>query len=184
MIDDIKAGSFKPVYLLMGDEPYYPDLVCQAILDNCVDEMAQDFNQTVCYGADVTADSVVSAARQYPMMSDHVLVVVKEAQLMKTLEKLSVYTENPQDTTVLVILMHGASADKRKALYKSIQKSGAVLESNALRDYEIPRWIDNYYKSRGLTIEPAAAALMAESIGTSLSTIVVETDKMLKNLPE
>ena len=85
MIDDIKAGSFKPVYLLMGDEPYYPDLVCQAILDNCVDEMAQDFNQTVCYGADVTADSVVSAARQYPMMSDHVLVVVKEAQLMKTL---------------------------------------------------------------------------------------------------
>ena len=184
MIDDIKAGSFKPVYLLMGDEPYYPDLVCQAILDNCVDEMAQDFNQTVCYGADVTADSVVSAARQYPMMSDHVLVVVKEAQLMKTLEKLSVYTENPQDTTVLVILMHGASADKRKALYKSIQKSGAVLESNALRDYELPRWIDNYYKSRGLTIEPAAAALMAESIGTSLSTIVVETDKMLKNLPE
>ena len=184
LIEDIKAGNYKPVYLLMGDEPYYPDLVCQAILDNCVDEMAQDFNQTVCYGADVTADAVISACRQYPMMSDHVLVVVREAQLMKTLEKLSVYTEAPQDTTVLVILMHGASADKRKALYKSVQKNGVVLDSTAIRDYEIPRWIDTYYKSRGLSIDPAAAVLMAENIGTNLSTIVVETDKMLKNLPE
>ena len=184
LIEDIKAGNYKPVYLLMGDEPYYPDLVCQAILDNCVEEMAQDFNQTVCYGVDVTADAVISACRQYPMMSEHVLVVVREAQLMKTLEKLSVYTEAPQDTTVLVILMHGASADKRKSLYKSVQKNGVVLDSTAIRDYEIPRWIDTYYKSRGLSIEPAAAALMAENIGTNLSTIVVETDKMLKNLPE
>lgn len=184
LIEEIRSGVFKPVYLLMGDEPYYPELVCQAILDNCIDEMSRDFNQTVCYGTDVTADAVVSAARQYPMMSERVLVVIKEAQLMKTLEKLSVYTENPLDTTVLVILMHGASADKRKALYKSVQKNGVVLDSTAIRDYEVPRWIDNYFKSRVLSIEPAAAALMAESIGTNLSTIVAETDKMLKNLPE
>lgn len=184
LIEEIRSGQFRPVYLLMGEEAYYPDLVCQAILDNCIDEFSKDFNETVCYGADVTADNVISAARQFPMMSDRVLVVVKEAQMMKTLEKLSIYCEDPLDTTVLVILMHGDSADKRKALYKAVQKNGVVLESAAIRDYEVSRWIDSYYTSRGLRIEPQAAVLLGESVGTNLSTIVVETDKLLKNLPE
>ena len=184
LVEDARNGVFKPVYLLMGDEPYYPDLVCQAIIDNCIDEFGKDFNETVCYGADVTAEQVVTAARRFPMMADRQLVVVKEAQMMKGLEDVAIYCNEPLDTTVLVLLLHKASADKRKALYKSVQKIGVVVDSPALRDYEVPGWISRYYLSRGMEIDPAAAGLLAESAGTDLSTIVTETDKMLKNLPE
>ena len=184
LIEDARAGVFKPVYVLMGDEPYYPDLVCQAILDNCVDDFGKDFNETVCYGADVTAEQVITAARRFPMMSDRQLVVVKEAQMLKGIEDIAIYCNEPLDSTVLVLVLHKASIDKRKSLYKSVQKIGVVLDSPALRDYEIPGWITRYYADRGLSIEPAAASLLAESVGTELSTIVIETDKLLKNLPE
>ena len=184
LIDDARNGVFKPVYILMGDEPYYPDLVCQAIIDNCVDEFGKDFNETICYGADVTAEQVVTAARRFPMMADRQLVVVKEAQMMKTLEDIAVYCNEPLDSTVLVLLLHKATVDKRKALYKAAQKAGVVLDSPALRDYEVPAWISSYYRERGLQIDPEAASLLAESVGTDLSTIALETDKLLKNLPE
>lgn len=184
LADDARKGIFAPVYLLMGDEPYYPDMVCRAILENCIDEFGKDFNETVCYGADVTAEQVVTAARRFPMMADRQLVVLKEAQMMKDVENLAVYCAEPLDSTVLVILMHKASADKRKSLYKSVQKCGVVVDSPAVRDYEVPRWIEKYFESRGLRIDPQASRLMAESVGTELSTIVVETDKLLKNLPD
>lgn len=185
LIEDARKGVFKPVYLLMGDEPYYPDLVCSAIIDNCVEESFKDFNEYVFYGADTDADTVVSAARQYPMMSDRILVVVKEAQLMKDIEPLQYYCQQPLDSTVLVVLMHKGRADSRKAFYKSVQKcGGAIVDSPSLKDYAIADWIVKYFSSRGLTITPDAAALMGESTGTELGTIVVETDKLVKNLPE
>jgi len=184
ILEDVRQGIFKYVYLLMGEEPYYPDLVCNAIIDNCLQEWEKDFNETICYGGDTDADSVITAARRFPMMADRQLVVVKEAQQMKTLEELSLYCQNPLDSTVLVILMHGASADKRKALYKSVLKTGVIVESNPLRDYELPQWISAYYQGRGLNIHPEAASLLAESAGADLGKIAVETDKLLKNLPE
>ena len=168
----------------MGDEPYYPELVCQAIIDNCLQDWEKDFNETICYGADVTAETVITAARRFPMMAERQLVVVKEAQQMKTLEDLALYCQQPLDSTVLVILMHGASADKRRALYKSVLKAGVIVDSPALRDYEMPQWISAYYEGRGLKIHPEAAQLLAESAGTELGKIAVETDKLLKNLPE
>ena len=177
-------GIFSPVYLLMGKEPYYPDLVCNAIIENALDESERDFNQTICYGADTDVDTVVTAARRYPMFAERQLVVVKEAQNLKKIDDLAVYCGKPLDTTVLVICLHGDSVDKRKALYKAVSKIGIVVESNELRDYEIARWIVSFYASRGLKIAPDAAALLGEYAGTDLSKIAVETDKMLKNLPE
>ena len=184
IVNDVKNGVFKSVYLLMGDEPYYVDMVCDAIMEHCLDESERDFNQTVCYGADVDADAVITAARRYPMFADRQLVVVKEAQMMKTLEDLAIYCQKPLESTVLVIAMHGASADKRKSLYKTVSKTGVVVESQALRDYEVPRWIPLYYRSKGLDITPDAAALLAEHAGTDLNKIAIETVKMMKNLPE
>lgn len=185
LIEDARKGVFKPVYLLMGDEPYYPDLVCSSIIENCVEESFKDFNEYVFYGADTDADTVVSAARQYPMMSDRILVVVKEAQLMKDIEQLQYYCQQPLDSTVLVVLMHKGRADSRKAFYKIVQKcGGAIVDSPSLKDYAIADWIVKYFRLRGLTITPDAAALMGESTGTELGTIVVETDKLVKNLPE
>lgn len=184
LISEVKSGVFRPVYLLMGDEPYYPDLVCQTIIDNCLEDWEKDFNETICYGSDVTVEQVITAARRYPMMAERQLVVLKEAQLVKNLEDLAIYCNDPLDSTVLVILLHNASADKRKSLYKGVQKIGAVIDSPLLRDYQMPSWISDYYSSRGLRIEPGAASLLAESVGTDISTVVIETDKLTKNLPE
>lgn len=184
IINDVKNGNFVPVYLLMGTEPYYPDLVCDEIIKYALTDSERDFNQTVFYGLDTNAGTVASECRSYPMMAERRLVVVKEAQSMKTLEDLATYASDPMESTVLVILMHGASADKRRALYKNVQKKGVVLVSDALRDYEMPQWITSFYKSRGLDIEPAAAALLAEYAGTDMSRIMLETEKMQKNLPE
>ena len=184
LVKDARNGVFKPVYLLMGDEPYYVDMVCDAIIEYCLDESERDFNQTVCYGADVDADAVITAARRYPMFADRQLVVIKEAQMMKTLENLAIYCQKPLESTVLVIAMHGASADKRKSLYKTVSKMGVAVESQTLRDYEVTRWIPMFYQSKGLKIAPDAAALLAEHAGTDLAKIAVETEKMLKNLPE
>lgn len=184
ILEDVHSGIFKSVYLLMGDEPYYPELVCSAILENCLQDWEKDFNQMVCYGGEVDAETVITAARRFPMMADRQLVVVKEAQQMRSLEELAIYCQQPLDSTVLVILMHGASADKRKALYKTVLKTGVIVDSPALRDYEMPQWIQSFYQEKGLKIHPEAAILLAESAGTDLGKIAVETDKLLKNLPE
>lgn len=184
LVADARNGVFRSVYLLMGDEPYYVDMVCNAVIANCIDESEKDFNETICYGADVNADAVITAARRYPMFAERQLVVLKEAQMMKDIEDLALYCQNPLESTVLVICMMGAKADKRRALYKSAQKAGVVVESTALRDYEVSSWISSYYQEHGLRIAPDAAALLAESAGTDLGKIAVETDKMLKNLPE
>jgi DNA polymerase-3 subunit delta len=184
IVKDVRSGKFCPVYLLMGDEPYYVDMVCDAIMEHCLDESERDFNQTVCYGADVNADAVITAARRYPMFADRQLVVVKEAQMMKSLEELAVYCAKPLESTVLVIAMHGARADKRKSLYKNVSKVGVVVDSMQLKDYEMPQWISMYYQTRGLRIAPDAAALLGEHAGTDLNKIAIETEKMLKNMPE
>ena len=118
------------------------------------------------------------------MFAERQLVVVKEAQMMKSLEEMAIYCQNPLDSTVLVLAMHGASADKRKSLYKTVSKMGVVVDSQLLRDYEVARWISMYYTGNGLEISPDAAALLAEYAGTDLNKIAVETQKMLKNLPE
>ena len=184
LIGEVKSGVFKPVYLLMGEEPYYPDLLCQTIIDNCLQDWEKDFNELICYGADVDADAVITAARRFPMMAERQLVVVKEAQAMKSLEELALYCQKPLDSTVLVILMHGASADKRKSLYKTVLKQGVIVESLPLRDYETEKWVMTYYSERGLQIDPEGARLLVESTGTDLGRIAVETEKLLKNLPE
>ncbi len=184
LIEEIRQGSFRPVYLLMGDEPYYPERVCDAILEHCIPEEEKDFNETVCYGADVSASQVVTAARRFPMMAERQLVVVKEAQMMEGIEELAYYCAEPLDSTVLVVLLHKAAVDKRKSFYKSVQKNGVVVDSPALRDYQIPDWIRAHCASLGLQIDPDAAVLLGESVGTDLSTLVAEIDKLTKALPE
>lgn len=183
MIQDAQNGHFSSVYLLMGEEPFYVDKVCEAIVANALGEDERDFNQLICYGVDTSVEDVISNARRYPMFAERQLVVVKEAQALKGIENLSIYTDAPLDSTVLVLVYRG-NPDKRKALYKSISKNGSVLESTPVRDYEVARWITEYYASRGLRIEPEAAALLGESAGTDLCKIAVETDKLVKNLPE
>lgn len=184
-IEDIHKGLFKPIYLLMGEEPFYPEKVCSAIIDSCIPEEDKDFNEIICYGADVTAEQIVSSARRFPMMAERQLVVVKEAQMVKDLEEVAAYCKAPLESTVLVLLLHGASLDKRTSLYKGIGACGGiVIDSPAIRDYAMENKIISYYAGRGLTIEPKAATLLFEAVGCDMCEVDAQTNKLLHNLPE
>ena len=190
--EEILAGDIKPFYLLFGKEHYYLDELCKLLAEKVIPPEERDFGQIVYYGADVTANQVVSTARQFPMMVSRQLVMVKEAQMMKKVEDIGVYFEGIQPTTVLVICYKtgndpakpGKNIDKRTAFYKQAQKVGVVFESEQIPDYRVPRWIENYVTQEGLSIAPDAAALLAEFSGNDLSKVVLSLDKLRKVLPE
>ena len=190
--EEILGGDIKPFYLLFGKEHYYIDELCKLLMDKVLPPEERDFGQLVFFGADVTANQVVSAARQYPMMVSRQLVVVKEAQMMKKVEDVGVYFEGIQPTTVLVICYKtnndptkgGKNVDKRSTFYKQAKKFGVAFESNPIPDYRVARWIDGFVAGQGLRIDPDAAALLAESAGSDLQKIALSVDKLRKLLPE
>ena len=190
--DAILGGDIQPFYLLFGKEHYYIDELCRLLMEQAVPPEERDFGQIVYYGADVTANQVVSTARQFPMMVSRQLVVVKEAQMMKKVEDIGIYFEGIMPTTVLVICYKtnndpaksGKNIDKRSTFYKQAKKAGVVFESEPIPDYRISRWIDAYLAERGKRIAPDASALLAESTGTDLQKITLAIDKLCKLLPE
>ena len=117
IVSDIQNGNIKPIYFLMGDEPYYIDKISEYIEKNVLSEEERGFNQMVLYGRDVTVEDLIDNAKRYPMMADRQVVIVKEAQdLSRTIENLASYAENPQPSTVLVICYKYKTIDKRKKL--------------------------------------------------------------------
>ncbi len=186
LVEDLKKGQIKPIYFLMGEEAYYIDKISDFIEDNLLDEAEKGFNQMVLYGRDVTIDDIVSNAKRYPMMAERQVVIVKEAQdLSRTIEKLASYAENPQPTTVLVINYKYKKIDKRKALYKAINKNGSVVfESKKLYDNQVPDWIRRVLKGHGYDISPKAAQMLVEFLGTDLSKVNNELDKLKIVLPK
>ncbi|MDG4715457.1 DNA polymerase III subunit delta [Winogradskyella sp. YYF002] len=186
LVEDLKKGQIKPIYFLMGEEAYYIDKISDFIEDNLLDEAEKGFNQMVLYGRDVTIDDIVSNAKRYPMMAERQVVIVKEAQdLSRTIEKLASYAENPQPTTVLVVNYKYKKIDKRKALYKAINKNGSVVfESKKLYDNQVPDWIRRVLKGHGYDISPKAAQMLVEFLGTDLSKVNNELDKLKIVLPK
>lgn len=186
LVEDLKKGQIKPIYFLMGEEAYYIDKISDFIEDNLLDEAEKGFNQMVLYGRDVTIDDIVSNAKRYPMMAERQVVIVKEAQdLSRTIEKLASYAENPQSTTVLVINYKYKKIDKRKALYKAINKNGSVVfESKKLYDNQVPDWIRRVLKGQGYDISPKAAQMLVEFLGTDLSNVNNELNKLKIVLPK
>jgi DNA polymerase-3 subunit delta len=185
IINDIKAGNIKPIYFLMGEEPYYIDKLSEYIENNILQEHERDFNQTVLYGRDVTIEDVVSNAKRYPMMADRQVVIVKEAQdLVKTIDKLESYAENPQPTTVLVICYKYKTLDKRKKITKILAQKGVVYESKKLYENQVGEWLKRVLSGKKLNIEPKAAAMLVDFLGTDLSKIANELDKLAIILPQ
>ena len=181
---EIESGNFKPVYILMGEEPFYPERLCSLIMERALQPHERDFNQTILYGSDTTADEIISNCQRYPMMAERVLVIVREAQALKKPEGLSVYLDNISPTTVLVLLFSGKNMDKRTSFYKKASKACVIFESAKIREDAMPRWIESYFRSMGRAIEPQGALLLAEHAGNDLRKISVEADKLLKAVPE
>lgn len=185
IINDIKAGIIKPIYFLMGEEPYYIDKLTEFIEETILQEHERDFNQTILYGRDVTVDDIVGNAKRYPMMADRQVVVVREAQeLVKTIENLDSYVSNLQPTTVLVIAYKYKTIDKRKKLYKSIAKEGVIFESKKMYDNQVGTWISRVLQGKGYSIEPKANAMLVEFLGNDLSKISNELNKLQIILPK
>lgn len=192
IIKDIKARKFKPVYLLHGEESYYIDQIIHYMEENILNEMEKGFNQTILYGKDTDMATVMNAAKRYPMMSDYQLIVVKEAQDLKwaketegsskTAEFVLSYFEKPLPSTILVLGYKYGNFDKRKKIYKAIDKNGVVFQSDLVRDYKLAQWIDGLVAEKGYKIAPQASALMAEYLGTDLSKIANEVEKLILNI--
>jgi DNA polymerase-3 subunit delta len=185
IVNDIKAGNIKPIYFLMGEEPYYIDKLADYIEKNILTEEEKGFNQTVFYGRDVTIDDIVSTAKRYPMMADRQVVIVKEAQdLSKTIENLESYVDNPMPSTVLVFCYKYKTLDKRKKITKQLAKAGVVFESRKLYDNQIGDWIKRVLAGKKYAIEPKASAMLIEFLGTNLSKINNELEKLQIVLPQ
>lgn len=182
---DLKAKKYAPVYVLMGDESYYIDRITDYIADNVLDPDDRDFNQTVVFGADTTAAQVVDMAKGYPVMpAAHRVVIVKEAQGLKSLDALERYFEKPLASTVLVISYKNGTIDRRKKVVGKAEAAGVVFESKKKRDYELPAFIEAYLKKNHVAIDTKSAAMIAEHIGADLSRLISELDKVMISLPD
>lgn len=185
IIADIKNRKLKPIYFLMGDEPYYIDLIADCIDKTVLTEDEKGFNQVVLYGRDTTVEDVVANAKRYPMMAEYQVVIVKEAQeLSRNIDKLEAYAENPQPTTILVFCYKYKTIDKRKKVTKNIEKNGVLFESKKLYENQVGNWITQALTASGYKIEPKASAMLVEFLGTDLSKISNELDKLKIILPQ
>ncbi len=185
IVSDIKSGIYKPIYFLMGEESYYIDKISDFIEETVLDEAEKGFNQVVMYGRDTSVEDIIASAKRFPMMAEHQVVIVKEAQdLSRTIEKLTSYAENPQPSTILVINYKYKKLDKRKKLYKAIQKQGLLFESKKLYENQVADWICRVLSGKNYQVEPKAAQMLVEFLGTDLSKISNELNKLTTILPQ
>lgn len=184
ILKELRAKQYRPVYYLMGEEPYYIDLIADYITDNILTETEKEFNLTVVYGADVDIATVINAAKRYPMMSEHQVVVVKEAQNIRNMEELSYYLQKPLLSTILVICHKHGVLDRRKKLATEIEKTGVLFESKKVKDAQLPAFITSYMKRKGIDVEPKATAMLADFVGTDLSRLTGELEKLIITLPK
>ena len=184
IMTELREGKYRPVYYLMGDESYYIDQISDYIAEHALQPEERDFNQTVLFGSDVTASTVADAARRYPMMAERQVVIVKEAQHIKQTDALEKYMKQPSKSTVLVMCHKNGKIDGRKREYvKVIQQAGILFESVKMKDYQLPAFIEKYLKQREVSIDPKSTQLIAEAIGSDLSRLTSELEKVLIALP-
>ena len=183
ILKELRAKQYRPVYYLMGEESYYIDLIADYITDNVLSETEKEFNLTVVYGADVDVATIINAAKRYPMMSEHQVVVVKEAQAVRNMEELSYYLQKPLLSTILVICHKHGTLDRRKKLAAEVEKTGVLFESKKIKDAQLPGFIASYMKRKGVDMEPKATSMLADFVGSDLSRLTGELEKLIITLP-
>lgn len=183
ILKELKAKQYRPIYYLMGEESYYIDLISDYIMENVLSETEKEFNLTVVYGAEIDVASIVNAAKRYPMMSEYQVVIVKEAQAVRNMEELSYYLQKPLLSTILVICHKHGTLDRRKKLAAEVEKVGVLFEAKKIKDAQLPGFISTYMKRKGIDIDPKAAAMLADFVGSDLSRLSGELEKLIITLP-
>jgi DNA polymerase-3 subunit delta len=187
VIGELKKKIYKPIYILTGDEHYYIDVIADFIAENVLIESEKAFNQTVLYGKDIDVKNIIEVSRRFPMMANHQVVIIKEAQQVKKLEDLEVYFNAPQKSTILVICHKlapgGKAGEKLKKVFGMASKIGLLFDSKRLYDYQIPNWITDFLMQSGVTISPTSSELLKDYLGNDLSKIANELEKLIITLP-
>ncbi len=179
IIKQLKEKIYRPIYFLMGEEPYFIDRITEYIADHVLTEEEKTFNQITLYGKDTDITNVINTSRRFPMMASRQVVIVREAQNLDKIEDLIHYVENPLESTLLVINYKYKKLDRRKKLFKALEKNSILFESKRLYDDKIPPWINSYLRSRGKKIEPKAAVILTEYLGNDLGKIANELEKLV-----
>ena len=183
---DLEQKKYAPAYILMGEESYFIDRITDFIATNVLDESERDFNQDIVYGLETTPNQVILMARGYPMMAEHRVVIVKEAQSMPNLGSMKAYFEGKMQPTTILVICHKNDKIKGKSdLLKAAERSGAVVfESKKLYDSKLKPFIQNYIKTKKATIDAKSVDMLADSIGSDLNRLLSEIDKLLSLLPD
>lgn len=184
ILNNLSKKIYAPVYLLCGEEPYYIDLISDAIEDSVLNEYEKEFNQTVLYGRDSDYSKVVEHAKRYPMMASHQVVIVKEAQDMRSIDELVSYVDKPLNSTILVLCYKHKKYDKRKSLAKLVDKKGVYFESGKIYADKVAAWVSDYVLSKDYKVTPKAAILLGDFLGTDLSKVANEINKLFISLPK
>ncbi|TMI81759.1 MAG: DNA polymerase III subunit delta [Bacteroidetes bacterium] len=182
IISDWKKHQYKPIYWLEGEEEYFIDKVMDYAESQILNESETAFNLVVFYGKDADWANIINACRRYPMFSDKQVVLLKEAQQMRDLDKLEAYIESPLSSTIFVVSYKEKKVDGRTTLAKLLKEKGVVLSTKKLYDNQLPEWTDELIQSKGHTISGKALTLLVDHIGNDLSRIENEVDKILINL--
>lgn len=180
----IKSKSYNPVYLLTGEESFFIDQISKYIEEHVLEEGQEDFDFQVFYGKDSNVLDILSSVKQYPLMGARRLVILREAQQLKQIEKLTEYIESPSETTVFVICFRDKKIDKRSSLYKKRAKSVLFFQSDKLYENQAMAWAENYLKRKKRPTSPRALQLLIEKTGPDLQLIYNELEKLLINIPE
>lgn len=183
ILKELRAKQYRPVYYLMGEESYYIDLITDYITDHILNETEKEFNLTVVYGADVDVATIINAAKRYPMMSEYQVVIVKEAQVVRNIEDLSYYLQKPLNSTILVLCHKHGTLDRRKKLAAEVEKTGILFESKKIKDAQLPAFITSYLKRKSIDIESKATSMIADFVGSDLSRLTGELEKLFITLP-
>lgn len=185
ILKQLQKKIYHPIYVLMGEEAYFIDQISNYIEKEILTPAEQDFDRVIVYGKDTTTETIVMAARRYPMVSSHQVIIVKEAQMIKDLEEgLLPYLEKPLKSTILVICYKYKTIDKRKKFTKLADSLGVVFESKKIYENKVPSWIQEYCAESGYKIEIQASMMLSEFLGTNISNVVNELNKLMIVLPK
>lgn len=180
---DLKDNVFAPIYILMGDESYYIDQISNYIQSHALPADQQAFDQTVVFGADVSGSQIADLAMQFPMMAPKRVIIVKEAQGLRSMDRLERYAQNPQPKTILLVCYKNGVMNRRSKFVSAVEKNGVVFESKKLREWQLPGHIRSYLQTKKFSIDDKSAAMIADNIGADLNRLYSELDKLVISLP-
>ncbi len=183
VLADIKARRFAPVYILMGEEGYFIDRLCEALATTILPLEEREFNQFTLYGLDVAPGQLYNMAREFPMMAEYKVIIVKEAQNIKNTDELEKYLEHPSPQTILIFCHKNGNISARSKFLAKAKAVGVVFESKKVAERELPAFVTAFVTSRGKTISPQSATIIAESIGSDLCRMATELDKLCLAIP-